>query len=398
MPFDEATGTRCIRRHFQDPPPPAGFGPKIPFSGPAMLAGMVIGNPNETNPLFESFRGPLEGNTHGWPHIVVGGWGADWMGAPPFRGHMSSAWSPDDPLFFVHHCNVDRIFAIFQDYHAHDFVDGADIDDEHHYAAVSDHPLCPPGCVSGASSVARGVPGAHADCPRECNNVKPEDLALDAAMPFSDADGATPEVLKGRVTPRMVHNPTKLGGGFEKYSYSYGTDSLAAALDANPAWAHRNAWTIVEPRDEASDPYVPVDECGAMPPARPAGCEPQRGQVTFDTCGDVFAKPAGWVDPTAAPEVAEAEAAAAGAKRRASAQSLPAPTQPKRSYRDALCQAAAAQCGMGSGDTCPEADASAEAEQVYVDLARHFGQTAKQAHFYHACEAFKAYGCGGCWI
>jgi hypothetical protein len=32
------------------------------------------------------------------------------------RGNMAVMTSPDDPLFFLHHANVDRMWAIWQDY------------------------------------------------------------------------------------------------------------------------------------------------------------------------------------------------------------------------------------------------------------------------------------------
>ena len=35
-------------------------------------------------------------------------------------GHMRSLESPADPIFFMHHCQVDRIWAMWQDCHDHD--------------------------------------------------------------------------------------------------------------------------------------------------------------------------------------------------------------------------------------------------------------------------------------
>lgn len=59
--------------------------------------------------FLEGFR-PIKGispttiaaKTHGQVHIYVG-------------GHLLSDASPNDPLFFLHHCNVDRLFAEWQD-------------------------------------------------------------------------------------------------------------------------------------------------------------------------------------------------------------------------------------------------------------------------------------------
>ncbi len=53
---------------------------------------------NEDN--FHDFRPDLE-SPHGTVHILVG-------------GHMSRMTSPNDPIFFLHHANVDRIWAKWQ--------------------------------------------------------------------------------------------------------------------------------------------------------------------------------------------------------------------------------------------------------------------------------------------
>src|SRR5262245_36046174 len=55
-------------------------------------------------PDFGLFSGRLEGSPHGMAHVVTGG----------NSGHMSSGLSPLDPIFWLHHCNVDRIWAQWQ--------------------------------------------------------------------------------------------------------------------------------------------------------------------------------------------------------------------------------------------------------------------------------------------
>jgi hypothetical protein len=52
---------------------------------------------------FEPFQLRLEG-IHGEVHVAVGG----------ESGEMSTARSPDDPIFWLHHANVDRIWARWQ--------------------------------------------------------------------------------------------------------------------------------------------------------------------------------------------------------------------------------------------------------------------------------------------
>ena len=55
-------------------------------------------------PRFNTFSDALE-SIHGWIHVTVGG---DMAGF---------AKSPFDPIFWLHHCNVDRLVAIYQASH-----------------------------------------------------------------------------------------------------------------------------------------------------------------------------------------------------------------------------------------------------------------------------------------
>ena len=67
------------------------------FTSTAGLLDRIVENPN-----YNVFFQVLEGAPHATPHNWVGG-----NMAGPF-------FSPDDPLFFLHHCNTDRIFALWQ--------------------------------------------------------------------------------------------------------------------------------------------------------------------------------------------------------------------------------------------------------------------------------------------
>jgi tyrosinase len=55
------------------------------------------------NPEFGIFRRELEGTPHTNTH--------EWVGGP-----MADRWAVDDPVFFLHHSNVDRMFALWQNY------------------------------------------------------------------------------------------------------------------------------------------------------------------------------------------------------------------------------------------------------------------------------------------
>jgi tyrosinase len=73
---------------------------------------------------YQVWRPSLEGSPHGLGHTISGG----------ANGHMGNGMSPLDPIFWLHHCNVDRLWAewqgagntapaLNQNYNGH-FVDG----------------------------------------------------------------------------------------------------------------------------------------------------------------------------------------------------------------------------------------------------------------------------------
>jgi tyrosinase len=76
---------------------------------------------------FEEFAENLEGAPHLGPHNYIG-------------GPMEDFWAPDDPLFHLHHSNVDRIYSLWQDYWDHDRTDPDDMGWEH-YDGDLDRPL-----------------------------------------------------------------------------------------------------------------------------------------------------------------------------------------------------------------------------------------------------------------
>jgi hypothetical protein len=53
---------------------------------------------------FSLFQRVLEGTPHNTAHTIIGGG----------SGHMNDMMSPLDPIFWLHHCNVDRLFAQWQ--------------------------------------------------------------------------------------------------------------------------------------------------------------------------------------------------------------------------------------------------------------------------------------------
>ncbi|GKY93556.1 hypothetical protein MPSEU_000323000 [Mayamaea pseudoterrestris] len=90
------------------------------FSTETDIARLIMNFPSFGRGL-SGFSNNLQGAIHGVVH--------NWVG-----GHMMSMTSPDDPLFMLHHANVDRIWAIYQDYHNQDLIDKAALTDEEYSA------------------------------------------------------------------------------------------------------------------------------------------------------------------------------------------------------------------------------------------------------------------------
>ncbi|KAL3914812.1 MAG: hypothetical protein SGILL_005943 [Bacillariaceae sp.] len=74
------------------------------------------------------FRVDFEAGPHQLVHVIVG-------------GQMDSYYSMSDPLFFLHHSNVDRIWTMWQDYWDHDEDDKDDYRHPWHYDGDVDEVL-----------------------------------------------------------------------------------------------------------------------------------------------------------------------------------------------------------------------------------------------------------------
>jgi tyrosinase len=73
-----------------------------PNAGQEFTQEFVDGIKEQTN--FSIFTNRLESFPHNDGHVITGG--AD--------GHMGDGMSPLDPIFWLHHCNIDRIWAEWQ--------------------------------------------------------------------------------------------------------------------------------------------------------------------------------------------------------------------------------------------------------------------------------------------
>jgi len=89
----------CVRRT---------FGRQFSFVGEARVLELIVNTPRHG--LNSGFRSLIEGAPHAGVHNYIGGGG----------GHMGTMASPNDPIFFLLHANVDRLFTIWSDCHNHE--------------------------------------------------------------------------------------------------------------------------------------------------------------------------------------------------------------------------------------------------------------------------------------
>ncbi len=86
------TALRFVRR---SPANPTGFPAQVRIDE-------LLGRNVFEDTLERGFRADLEGDPHGTMHVWI-------------NGTMGGMSSPNDPVFFLHHANVDRMWAIWQD-------------------------------------------------------------------------------------------------------------------------------------------------------------------------------------------------------------------------------------------------------------------------------------------
>ncbi len=131
-PFRRSPGVNngppgCVTRNFM---------PGFSFTGEAQLLAMIsnfnqFGDTTGNGRFNDQNRPAPTGSTNSFriefengPHMLVHG---------IIAGHMGSNWSPSDPLFYLHHANVDRIWTMWQDYSDHDTLDLDEYSSPWHY-------------------------------------------------------------------------------------------------------------------------------------------------------------------------------------------------------------------------------------------------------------------------
>ncbi|KFA68304.1 hypothetical protein S40285_07211 [Stachybotrys chlorohalonatus IBT 40285] len=97
--WNNETRPHCLQRQFMAAIPEAGLQEMLGFAYDAnVIAGIF------THSTYLDFKGPLEGSPHGAVHAGISGG----------NGDMGPMTSPNDPIFFLHHAQVDRIWWLWQ--------------------------------------------------------------------------------------------------------------------------------------------------------------------------------------------------------------------------------------------------------------------------------------------
>lgn len=111
----------CLRR---------GLDTRYRFYGPGEVMELLAGSDN-----FEDFSIGIEGAPHGRVHVFVGGTDEENV------GQMSRMQSPLDPLFWLHHNYIDKLWAMWQDCHMCDTEDEQANPSSRCYTPAGDHTL-----------------------------------------------------------------------------------------------------------------------------------------------------------------------------------------------------------------------------------------------------------------
>jgi hypothetical protein len=177
-----------------------------------------------TRKAFKDYATWLEGAGHGVPHMFCG-------------FSMSLMFSPDDPIFWLHHCNVDRLYAFWVDCQGFENIAAASITTAQYTPFVNKR------------GVYDTTPYAKSkEIPYKWND------ATTILFPKDKTTGKWP-------TPQQLW-PYGLPGstGYDGINYRYGTDQLVRGYGKT---CPNQVWSIVDPgyvatkkRDESIHPMI----------------------------------------------------------------------------------------------------------------------------------------------
>jgi len=160
---------------------------------------------------FALFTKWIEGSPHGLPHMNIG-------------FSMSSMWSPDDPIFWLHHGNVDRLYHFWIDCQEYENIPANSIG-ENQYKAMNP--------TSGTRAARNPYTGSAYI------------VTATTSMPYSF--GYSRGIVQSLIFPRPWPTPKQmwptLTGGYNGLNVRYGPDSLVSAFGT--ACTKNRVWSIV---------------------------------------------------------------------------------------------------------------------------------------------------------
>jgi tyrosinase len=156
---------------------------------------------------FRDFSIWLEATPHSFPHLLIG-------------MSMAGMNSPDDPIFWLHHCNIDRLYHLWMDCHDYENIP-ADIITSAQYEGFN------------PSSKVNPITGLIYD------------VTTDAEIPYSWRYPSDNVLFpKPWPTPRELWPSVD---GYHGYNVRYGPDNLV--LSFGEACPHNEQWTLVNYED-----------------------------------------------------------------------------------------------------------------------------------------------------
>jgi tyrosinase len=173
------------------------------FTGPAQIRNFIV-----NNPTFSSFLPYIHGSLHGQIHTYIG------------FTMSSTGTAANDPLFYMHHCNVDRLYHLWADCHGYESITANQMTTTHYSAQ---NPI--------------GTTGTPRRDPQTGNAY---DVSLDKDMNFYlVSTTATFLPIADWPSPREMWPMSNGWGGL---NYRYGADKLAVSLTSR---CPNNVWSWV---------------------------------------------------------------------------------------------------------------------------------------------------------
>jgi hypothetical protein len=188
-----------------------------------------------SKPLYASFAPWIAANAHQGLHIFM-------------AFSMATMYSPDDPFFWLHHCNVDRFLHLWLDCLEYDKVSSSSITLTH---------FC------SVNPTTAGTASASNDIVKDTNGV-PIVFTADTKITYYVGSNKAPTFLPSTSFPSVRElwtcgTTTKLG--WNGLFYRYGPDKLAASV-LSGVCAPTNTWTYVNygaPKKRSDEPATADD-------------------------------------------------------------------------------------------------------------------------------------------